>query len=96
MTNETGQDVLQQEIEELVARGWKADTATCGLTLHRDFPSFSETLNYLMEVGAEAERFGTAPSIHVDGDNDVAVRVGSEPPPPLTAAEIGFARALAA
>ncbi len=48
-----------------------------------------------MELGDAAERFGTMPSIRIEGGNDVWVRLGREPAPALTAEEIALAQALA-
>ncbi len=88
-------DNLRQDIEELEAQGWQADTAPRAIEKHHQFPSFNDTLSFLMELGDAAERFGTMPSIRIEGGNDVWVRLGREPAPALTAEEIALAQALA-
>ncbi len=87
-------ETLRQDIEELEAQGWEADTAPRAIEKRHRFGNFADTLNFLMELGAAGEEFGAMPSIHIAGGNQVLVRVGGEPTPPLTAEEIAFAQAL--
>jgi pterin-4a-carbinolamine dehydratase len=95
MTNETDRpDPLSEEIAELVKAGWQADDTTWGLERPEQFPSFSETLTYLMDVGDKAGKLGVMPSIHIDGGTRVNVRIGRPPAPGLSADEIRLAKAL--
>lgn len=85
---------LRQDIEELEQQGWQADTATRAIEKRHQFPSFNDTLSFLMEVGDAAERFGAMPSIRIESGHDVRLRIGREPAPALTAEEIALAKAL--
>ncbi len=88
-------ETLQQQIEELEAQGWEADTAPRAIEKRHRFASFDDTLSFLMELGAAGERFGAMPSIHIEDGNQVLVRLGGEPTPPLTGEQIALAQALA-
>ncbi len=91
MTNE----IEKEDLEELEAKGWVAETTTQALVKKEHRPSYSESLNYLIEVGDEAAKHGAMPTIRIDGGTEVTLRVGREPAPSLTAAEIRLAKALA-
>lgn len=86
---------IQEHIRELEAAGWHADAAPLAIEKTYRFPSYTETLNFLIEVGSAIEEFGAAPSITIDGGTRVTVRVGRQPVPALTEDEVGLALALA-
>ncbi len=90
------EDNLHQEIEQLEEQGWQAETTVNAVEKRHRFPSFSETLNFLIELGDLTARLDAMPSIHIDGGTEVSVRVGGQPAPGLTADEIRLAKALAA
>ena len=85
---------LQPEIEELQARGWQVETTNQALVMQRRFPSFSESLEYLVDLKDLTAAFDATPSIRIEGGTEVNVRVGREPAPGLTAVEIRLAQAL--
>ncbi len=87
-------DNLQQEIEQLEEQGWQAETTVNAVEKRHRFPSFSETLNFLIELGDQTAKLDAMPSIHIDGGTEVSVRVGQPPAAGLTADEIRLAKAL--
>lgn len=89
-------DNLRQEIEQLEEQGWHAESSVNAVEKRHQFPSFSETLSFLIELGDLASRLDAMPSIHIDGGTEVSVRVGGQPVSGLTADEIRLAKALAA
>jgi pterin-4a-carbinolamine dehydratase len=87
---------MQQDIEELKQAGWQADDATRALEYRYRFADYGDTLTFMIAIGEAAEEFEVMPAVRIDSGTEVAVRIGREPAPPLTADEIGFAKALAA
>lgn len=92
MTNET---LDERDREELEAKGWEVETTNQALVWKERRPSYSETLNYLIEVGDEAAKHRAMPTIRIDDGTEVTLRIGREPAPTLTADEIRLAKALA-
>ncbi len=91
MTDET----LQQEIEWLEQQGWQADATVQAVERRHRFPSFADTLNFLIELGDLTAPLDAVPTIHIDGGTEVNVRVGRGPAPALTGDEIRLAKAAA-
>ena len=89
-------ETVKQQIEELEEKGWQADDTPRAVEKRYQFPHFSETLNFLIEVGSAVDRTGASPSIHIDSGTQVTVRVGQEASPTLTEPEIRLAQALPA
>ncbi len=90
MTKET----MNQQIEELEEAGWQAD-APPALAKQYAFANYTETLNFLMEMGDAAEAAGVMPTVHIERGTDVNVRVGRPPVQGLSEAEITLAVTLA-
>ena len=84
---------IQQELEELESNGWQANVVPLAVERSYQFPNYSETLNFLIEVGTVAEEFGPMPAIAIEAGTEVTVRIGREPAPGLTEAEIELATA---
>ncbi len=91
MTNTT----LRDDVQELKEAGWEADDLPRAVAKQFDFASYSETLNFLIEMGEVAEEFETMPTIEIEDGTRLNVRIGHEPAPPLNKAEISLAKAIA-
>ena len=85
---------IQRDIEELEADGWQPDSLPRAVEKQFRFDSYSDTLNFLVEMGAVAEEVGSLPAIRIDDGTAVHLRIGRPPAPALTDDEIALARAL--
>lgn len=89
----TNQD-LRQAAAELAEMGWRIDDTPQGAEMPLRFPSFTETVNYLIDLGKTAQPFAAVPTVHIDGGTEVTLRLGRPPAPGLTADEIALAKAI--
>ncbi len=89
MTNED----MHQQIQDLEKAGWKAAPPPA-LARRYAFPNFTETLNFLIEMGDAAEEAGVMPRVQIESGTEVDIRVGRPPVEGLSEAEINLAQIL--
>ena len=89
-------ETFNEAIEQLEASGWQADNTPRAVEKEYTFESYSDTLNFLIELGAVAEKHDAMPAIRIKDGNQLHLRIGQPPAPVLSAGEIELAQALAA